>query len=97
MGQSIIDLGGFSGIIWLTPCTALPWVMIGDFNAILLALEKFNTSAPSPTSVKEFSDMVLDAGFMDLGFKGNKYTWANNRQGHFYVAARLDRAFANAA
>ena len=41
--------------------------------------------------------MVLAAGFKGLGFRGNGYTWANNRQGHFYVAARLDRALANSA
>ena len=40
---------------------------------------------------------MLAAGFKDLGFNGNRYTWANNRKGHYYVAARLDRALANSA
>lgn len=39
--------------------------------------------------------MVLATGLKDLGFRGNTYTWANNKHGQAYVAARLDRAFSN--
>lgn len=72
-----------------------PWCVIGDFNAILFDNEKFSTRPPSPLAVREFHEMALAAGLKDLGFKGNKFTWANNRQGLTYVAARLDRAFSN--
>eukprot|EP00268_Persea_americana_P034025 TRINITY_DN33662_c0_g2_i1.p1 TRINITY_DN33662_c0_g2~~TRINITY_DN33662_c0_g2_i1.p1 ORF type:complete len:402 (-),score=60.83 TRINITY_DN33662_c0_g2_i1:2739-3944(-) len=75
--------------------TSLPWCVIGDFNSILLASEKLSIKpSPSP-SVKDFNDMVLSSGLKDLGFRGNSFTWANNRQGQAYVAARLDRAFTN--
>ena len=60
--------------------TALPWCVIGNFNAILLATEKLSTCPPS-ISVKEFNDMVLATGLKDLGYNGNSFTWANNRNG----------------
>lgn len=45
--------------------------------------------------MREFSKVVLTAGFKDFGFLGNKFTWANNKDGHAYVGARLDKALAN--
>lgn len=39
--------------------------------------------------------MVLATGINDLGYKGNCFTWANNRNGQAYVATRLDRSFSN--
>ena len=78
-----------------SPFSSQPWCVIGDFNTILLAKEKLSTRPPSPLSVKEFHEMALAAGLKDLGFRGNSFTWANNRQGQAYVAARLDRVFLN--
>lgn len=73
----------------------LPWSIIGDFNAILLASLKISTRPPASISVKDFNDMVMSTGLRDLGYRGNSFTWANNRNGQAYVAARLDRAFSN--
>eukprot|EP00268_Persea_americana_P061729 TRINITY_DN7830_c0_g1_i4.p1 TRINITY_DN7830_c0_g1~~TRINITY_DN7830_c0_g1_i4.p1 ORF type:complete len:367 (+),score=53.05 TRINITY_DN7830_c0_g1_i4:1557-2657(+) len=75
--------------------SSLPWCVIGDFNAILLAKEKLSLRPQSSLSVREFSEMAMAAGLTDLGFRGNNFTWANNRQGQAFVAARLDRAFSN--
>ena len=69
--------------------------MIGDFNAILLAKEKLSTRPPSSLSLKEFNEMTMASGLKDIGFRGNSFTWANNRHGQAFVAARLDQAFCN--
>lgn len=69
--------------------------MIGDFNAILLASEKLSTRLASSLSVKDFNEMALASSLKDLRFRGNNSTWANNKQGQAFVAARLDRAFSN--
>lgn len=79
-----------------TSSTSLPWCVIGDFNSILLAIEKLSIRPSSSSSVKDFNDMVLASGLKDLGFRGNSYAWANNGYGLAYVAIRLDRAFVNA-
>lgn len=73
----------------------MPWCVIDDFNAILLAKEKLSLRLHSSLLVKEFSEMALTASLRDLGFKGNSFTWANNREGQAFVAARLYRAFSN--
>ena len=73
----------------------MPWCVIGGFTTILLAKEKLNLRPPSSLSVKESSEMALAVGLKDMGFKGNRFTWANNRQGQAFVAARLDKAFSN--
>lgn len=70
-----------------------PWLVIGDFNAILRAREKMSFRRPYPTSMRDFTEMVLAAGLKDQGYKSSNYTWANNRSGQAYVAAGLDQAF----
>ena len=70
---------------------------MGDFNSILLHSEKFSIRPPSSPSVKDFNDMVIATGLKDLGFRGNCFTWANNRQGLAYVAARLNRALSKSS
>lgn len=47
--------------------TVLPWSIIGDFNAILLASLKISTRPPASISVKDFNDMVMSTGLKDLG------------------------------
>ena len=78
-----------------SPFSSQPWCAIGDFNAILLAKEKLSIHPPSDALVKDFNEMAQAANLKDLGYRGNSFTWANNRQGQAFVAAKLDRAFSN--
>lgn len=45
--------------------------------------------------MNDFNDMVIAFDLQDLGYRFNKFTWSNNRNGSSYVAACLDRAFCN--
>lgn len=58
----------------ITSSTAIPWCVIGDSNATLLASEKLSIRSPSASFVKDFNDMVLATGLIDLGLKGNPFT-----------------------
>lgn len=43
-----------------------------------------------------FNTMMQDIGLVDLGFKGQPFTWRNNREGEKRIQERLDREIANA-
>lgn len=42
-----------------------------------------------------FNSMIADSGLIDAGFKGQSFTWSNNRDGCERVRERLDRALVN--
>ena len=44
--------------------------------------------------MQQFRVAVLHCGLVDLGFKGNLFTWTNGRTEDDFVQERLDRAYA---
>jgi len=69
--------------------------MVGVFNDIPSAAEKFGGSAPSLNRCSMFNNMMNACGLMDLGFQGPLFTWSNKRKGLAKVQERLDRVLAN--
>ncbi|XP_017974498.1 PREDICTED: uncharacterized protein LOC108661575 [Theobroma cacao] len=63
-----------------------PWIVGGDFNAILHSVERLNGAMPHAGSMEDFATTLLDCGLMDGGYEGNSFTWTNNR-----MFQRLDR------
>ncbi|XXG67241.1 hypothetical protein AAC387_Pa06g0633 [Persea americana] len=47
------------------------------------------------SSMNEFNQMILGPGLSDVGFKGSKFTWSNNRSVNSLLCARLDCALVN--
>ncbi|KAF7152387.1 hypothetical protein RHSIM_Rhsim01G0140300 [Rhododendron simsii] len=74
----------------------LPWFGIGDFNEILSTEDKMGENSPNPARHISFHGMLLACGLIDLGFKGPKFTWRNNRRNGDLIMERIDMAFANA-
>ena len=72
-----------------------PWCILGDFNAILVPGEKYGRRPPSPTSINDFNNFVLDCKLVSPPFSGPSYTWTNRRRGSNLTMARLDRCFFN--
>jgi hypothetical protein len=70
--------------------SALPWLIIGDFNEILFSHEKEGGNPRPPTYMQAFRDTLTDCGLEDLGFIGDQFTWKRGR-----IRERLDRAVAN--
>ena len=53
----------------------LPWLCIGDFNEILRGFEKKCGSSKSYAQMQLFRDAIDKRGFLNMGYKGNTFTW----------------------
>lgn len=72
-----------------------PWLCLGDFNCILNSSEKRGGRPLASTSNNLLLHLMDSCGLIDLGFKGQKFTWSNNQDGATNICKRLDRAIAN--
>lgn len=74
----------------------LPWVVIGDFNAII-TLDEHKDGLHYNYSRKAclFSNFITSNALLDMGFVGSKFTWCNNRPGLARHRAWLDRCLVN--
>lgn len=67
-----------------------PWILIGDYNELVAAVDKsFGSLSGRFGGLKRW---VERNALIDLGFKGSRFTWTNNR-----IKERLDRGFCNSA
>ena len=73
----------------------IPWVCVGDFNFTTCEDEKFGGKKGSSTQANFLQELMFESGAIDLGFSGNKFTWAKGRWGKSAVKRRLDRAIAS--
>ncbi|KAL0411165.1 UNVERIFIED_CONTAM: hypothetical protein Slati_3706200 [Sesamum latifolium] len=78
-------------LFWrLSSASLCPWLCAGDFNEILNLHEK--TGGPCPRrQIEEFRSCLSDCNIIDLGFKGERFTWCNMREAPNTVKVRLDR------
>ena len=72
-----------------------PWLVIGDFNAFLHALEKKSRRPLQTSQVEAFKEAFDSCQLQDLGFKGYPFAWNNKRLGEADTKIRLDRGVAN--
>lgn len=72
-----------------------PWLLLGDFNAILSWDEKQGGNRDDPNSMMAFNNFVNRNALIDAGFVGNEFTWCNNQNGSNRIWERLDRAILN--
>lgn len=71
-----------------------PWLMIGDLNEVVDALEKFG-GRPVWRKSLYLQTFLNDTGGVYLGFRGRKFTWTNGQEGLALIKERLDRAVVN--
>jgi hypothetical protein len=72
-----------------------PWLLIGNFNAIISSAEKKGGRNFGSPSHNVFVDFVHCNGLTDLGYSGNPFTWNNKRKGRHNIKERLDRGLSN--
>ena len=51
-----------------------PWLCYGDFNEIIRQDEKLGGARRPHNQMQQFKEVIDECGFMDLEFKGSKYT-----------------------
>ncbi|KAH1097249.1 hypothetical protein J1N35_014170 [Gossypium stocksii] len=78
-----------AGLKFVSPAHNIPWLIMGDFNAIL-SLEDKRSSHTASKRYDLFGNFVESCALQDLGYNGPSYTW--QRGGTF---VRLDRALGN--
>ncbi|KAJ4835906.1 hypothetical protein Tsubulata_006169 [Turnera subulata] len=69
-----------------------PWLLAGDFNAIIASEERRNLFGRPGQPNAAFVDCLLHTNLLDMGFAGNKFTWKSGSK-----SARLDRCLCNSA
>ncbi|XP_069143402.1 uncharacterized protein [Solanum lycopersicum] len=72
-----------------------PWLIVGDFNAILSTKDRLAGVLVTNNEIKDFGDCVRDMGVNELQWTGNYYTWTNKQCGKDRISSRIDRAFGN--
>ncbi|XP_015072451.1 uncharacterized protein LOC107016517 [Solanum pennellii] len=72
-----------------------PWLIVGDFNAILSTKDRLAEVPVTINEIKDFAECVRDIGVNELQWKGNCYTWTNKKCGRDRISSRIDRAFGN--
>ncbi|GMI95766.1 hypothetical protein HRI_003245900 [Hibiscus trionum] len=74
-----------------------PWLVIGDFNELLLASEKRDGRIQSDSQMNSFRTALMDCNLDDIGYRGQWYTWEWGRLSSNNIRERLDRGVANPA
>lgn len=72
----------------------LPWLLVGDFNEILLPSEVMGGNFVHARAY-EFAKVLENCDLLDLGTSGSVHTWYINNQGMRRISKRLDRAIAD--
>ncbi|KAK4384657.1 hypothetical protein Sango_3039200 [Sesamum angolense] len=74
-----------------------PWLILGDFNAVMDDSEVCGQAADTSASMVEFRSCIRDTSLVPLPFTGCPYTWHNCSEGPRSLWKRLDRVLVNGA
>lgn len=74
--------------------TQLPWSIIGDFNDLLLAADKWGGVPHAQSLMSGFQAAIDDSNLVEIDLHGGRFTWEKSRGSPDWVKERLDRDFA---
>ncbi|XP_026384244.1 uncharacterized protein LOC113279794 [Papaver somniferum] len=72
-----------------------PWLILGDFNAVLSIEEKKGGRSPLRVAMLEFNSCVHNCELIQAPKTGLEYSWCNNRVRSKRIVCNLDRTFYN--
>ncbi|XP_023917864.2 uncharacterized protein LOC112029415 [Quercus suber] len=75
---------------------AMPWVIAGDFNEVLMGDDKFGGRLVNLGKALRFQECLDNYNMIDIGFSRPRYTWSNRRPLSRLIQERIDRVFLNA-
>lgn len=76
----------------LSGVSPLPWLIIGDFNAIRRALEKEGGASRPKQQMARFNNVINSCGLNEVEYIGPKFTWIYQRSDGYQIRERLDRS-----
>ncbi|KAK4381224.1 hypothetical protein Sango_2988800 [Sesamum angolense] len=85
--QGLIELAATVGNV--------PWLVGGDFNAVLDMSEVSGASGDIRVAINEFNDCILQTGLLSLPMQGERFTWHNCSLDGRSLWKRLDRLIVN--
>ncbi|KAK2648558.1 hypothetical protein Ddye_016047 [Dipteronia dyeriana] len=71
--------------------SALPWVIIGDFNEVVCDSERKGGLQKDWRDMMNFRETSEDCNLADMGHLGPFFTWCNGWDGYDQIQERLDR------
>uniref|UniRef100_A0A6N2N2Q5 Endonuclease/exonuclease/phosphatase domain-containing protein n=1 Tax=Salix viminalis TaxID=40686 RepID=A0A6N2N2Q5_SALVM len=86
--NAILKKQCFEEVAKLASGVRLPWMVIGDFNEILMADEKIRGAAVDNQRCYHFARWVQECQLIDLGSKGPKFTWRGGCRNDVLVLPR---------
>lgn len=75
----------------------IPWVVLGDFNAILKSSDRVGGSTDWPPHMDDFGNCLRDSQLSVMPFKGLKFTWHNGHRDNTLILRKIDWILSNAA
>lgn len=73
----------------------LPWIAMGDFNAIRNLNERRGKATTLAQDTVEFNDCLTESNLIEAEYKGSWFTWDNHQMGSNLVLSKIDRVFYN--
>ncbi|WZZ66780.1 hypothetical protein YC2023_078150 [Brassica napus] len=73
-----------------------PVMLGGDFNTIVRLDERTGGNGRLSPDSLAFGDWINELALVDMGFKGNQFTWRRGKETRNFVAKRLDRVLCSA-
>nr|TKS12516.1 hypothetical protein D5086_0000062530 [Populus alba] len=73
----------------------IPWIVMGDFNAILSAADRTGGDSNWPRHQDDFASCMSQAELLQAPSTGLKFTWHNGQHGCNTIQKKLDWVFGN--
>ncbi|KAK4384284.1 hypothetical protein Sango_3076200 [Sesamum angolense] len=73
----------------------VPWLVGGDFNAVLVMSEVSGASGDIRVAMNEFNDCILQTGLLSMPMQGERFTWHNCSLDGRSLWKRLHRLLVN--